>query len=61
MTFINEDQGTVLLSQITDTLQRSHITIHGEHTVCDHQPQTRGLYINKYSECTEKLKCFELL
>lgn len=44
MTFINENQCSILLSQITDTLQRSHIPIHGEHAVCDHQPQTRGLW-----------------
>ncbi len=50
MTFIDEHQGTVLLSQITDTLQRSHITIHGEHAVCDHQPQTRGLFRNKVNQ-----------
>lgn len=44
VTFIDEDQRSILFGQITDTLQRSHISVHGENTVCDHQPQTRGLW-----------------
>lgn len=45
MAFINKDQCSILLSKITDTHQRSNVTIHREHAVCYHQPQTAGLCV----------------
>lgn len=43
MTFVNKDQRSILLSKVTDTHQRSHVTIHREYTISYHQPQAAGL------------------
>lgn len=45
MAFINKYQRSILLSKIADTHQRSHVTIHREHSISYNQPQAAGLHV----------------
>lgn len=43
MAFIYENHSSILLSQVTDSRQKSHISIHGKHSISRNEPHSRRL------------------
>lgn len=48
VTFVDKHHGSVLLSQVADPLQRRHISVHGEDSVCDYEAHTSWLRWTKH-------------
>lgn len=41
MALINKDQGSILLSKVTDAHHRGNIPVHRKYSICHHQSQAR--------------------
>jgi len=48
MRIINEEHSIVFFAELHHLIQLGTITVHGEHTVCNHQPQSPVLIHLKF-------------